>query len=242
MNKILLPLLTCFVFATEYCLTAQDVSVEFSVFHKNSVQKDSTTDYLQIKYCNRGQVDYYLPSLFYSTSEMPFFVTVFSRYHPDTRDKNSIQDRLKHFDGRHCYLNISFFGGNEDDPWILFSSPDDEPEAIETLNWDLCSYYILKGREPISFESYKSLGNIYEIQYSPGYVFLKSGETIYQYVDMSGPAEAGLLITISLEEDIPPSFIRLGYNYCIALPEIINGHQLYKDKIVWSETSIDFGH
>ena len=48
MNKILLPLLSCFAFATEYCVTAQDVSVEFSVFHKDSVQEDSTADIIRI--------------------------------------------------------------------------------------------------------------------------------------------------------------------------------------------------
>ena len=233
-------LLSVIAFLSSGCITTRGLSIQLEMTY------DNQKPYLIINYCNDSNTDYYSPSLFYYSSQIPTFLYFF-------KPKCNCFDEAKFelfkyrnesylLDLSYCDKKYSFLDLEHDD--------NKEEHELEGINIDLNDYYCsLYGRDSIftarnEYFSDFELSSPEFIKNSPAFVFVHAKDTVKQWIDLSGLQAAGIIIKVKTPSGIPPKRIRIRYygkpHDYVVLPPIIDGYRLYQGKLKSNVLTIDF--
>ena len=235
-------LLSVIAFLSSSCITARGLSIKLEMTY------DNQKPYLIINYCNDSNTDYYMPSLFYYSSQIPKFFVCF-----ETKSNCLEKAKLKLSKYRnesyliglsYCDAKYSFLNLVRDDNKEL------EVEDTEKINYDLNDYYCgLYNRGSLLATSGDGfteceLSSSEFIMNSPAFVFVHAKDTVKHSIDISGLLVAGIKVKVEAPSSIPPNKIRIRYygepqDY-VLFPPIIDGYRLYQGELKSNVLTIDF--
>ena len=228
------------------------ISIDLSISWQKEKSFDLTDEeelvpYLVIKYSNKSEKDYYLPSLLSTNSVAPLF-SMPSVFEEEIRDR---------FNQRQTYELVSGHKGSKQLLYLYFSKSKENVLGTEVdvgngytefcrqcdyaLGYYYARKYNLEERQKSHFKP-QELRYYRSMKKSGRFIFLKAGESFEQMVDLSFFSRAKMWCLIIIDDQVIPEEYYCYYSGGVRksrLPENVRGYHLYKDTIIGSQVLID---
>ena len=236
---------------TSSLMYSQDISISFSYDEGMSCDDDPFSPYLIITYSNNSEKDYYLPSLFFPESKVPQLLDggwqlvdgVWYGAEGKEKDAANIAACLyKFYSGQKYSWPKQFTSSKTREVDMLFP----ETHSGDCINDYLAGYYRLLSPDevaklPDSHDRYTQEDvKCDRILQNPAFIFLHAGERKTQRITLRGFKEAGIIVTLSLDNSTPPTSIETTFESYIPLPEKVQNFLLYKGYVLSQDITFDF--
>lgn len=231
-------------------ITAQEVSISFSIDDNGISSKDTLNPYLVISYHNSGSTPYYFQALSYSGHTVPIFsMSTFWGTNLPKISRDETIALLHQYHNLSFTLSLEFLEAKNGEMWSLYQD-NDYGENWSFIEACLCQYYrpFYTNHEDYAFYTDDDIKRVRTLRKSRALVFLKAGQTKEQRISLRGMKEAGIKLTIRLENNVAPNTFCVTlpsgppYFRDVELPPNVFGYSLYRGYFISSEFKIDFSN